>query len=298
LTIEGLDSLTAIDYELLIASAQVKSCILLAALNAKGKTTVTENEVTRDHTERMLKWFGAPVETGRKGEHARFATVTGPAGLSARDLSIPGDVSSAAYFIAAAAMLPQSSLEISGVGLNPTRVAFLRHLGAFGPIEVTNPHEEANEPVGTIHVSGVVSGGARERFPDQLETPAKVEGLEIPQLIDELPLLAVVGSQLRHGIEIRDARELRAKESDRIAATVENLRAMGAEVEEFDDGLRVSGRSKLRGATIAPRGDHRIAMAFSVAALIAQGESEIKDAECVGVSFPEFFDLLDSAAER
>ncbi|HEX3229461.1 MAG TPA: 3-phosphoshikimate 1-carboxyvinyltransferase, partial [Pyrinomonadaceae bacterium] len=123
LTIEGRDSLTAIDYELLIASAQVKSCILLAALNAQGKTTVTENEVTRDHTERMLKWFGAPVETGRRGEHARFATVAGPAELSARDLSIPGDVSSAAYFIAAAAMLPQSSLEISDVGLNPTRVA-------------------------------------------------------------------------------------------------------------------------------------------------------------------------------
>jgi 3-phosphoshikimate 1-carboxyvinyltransferase len=191
-------------------------------------------------------------------------------------------------------MLPQSSLEISDVGLNPTRVAFLRHLGAFGPIEVTNPREEANEPVGTIHVRGVAPG----RIPSALETPVKIEGLEIPQLIDELPLLAVVGSQLRHGMEIRDAGELRAKESDRIAATVENLRAMGAEVEEFEDGLRVSGRSKLRGATIDPRGDHRIAMAFSIAALIAEGDCQIKDAECVGVSFPEFFDLLDSVAER
>jgi len=294
LTIEGRDSLTAIDYELLIASAQVKSCILLAALNAKGKTTVTENEVTRDHTERMLKCFGAPVETGRKGEHARFATVNGPAELSARDLSIPGDVSSAAYFIAAAAMLPQSSLEISNVGLNPTRVAFLRHLGTFGPIEVTNPREAANEPVGTIHVHGA----AREQFRNQSEPPVKIEGLEIPQLIDELPLLAVVGSQIHQGIEIRDARELRAKESDRIAATVKNLRAMGAEVEEFEDGLRVSGRSKLRGTTIDPHGDHRIAMAFSVAGLIAEGGCEIKDAECVAVSFPEFFDLLDSVAER
>jgi 3-phosphoshikimate 1-carboxyvinyltransferase len=220
--------------------------------------------------------------------------VNGPAELSARDLSIPGDVSSAAYFIAAAAMLPQSSLEISDVGLNPTRVAFLRHLGAFGPIEVTNPREAANEPVGTIHVHGA----SREQFPNQRETPVKIEGLEIPQLIDELPLLAVVGSQIRQGIEIRDARELRAKESDRIAATVKNLRAMGAEVEEFEDGLRVSGRSKLRGATIDPHGDHRIAMAFSVAALIAEGDCEIKNAECVGVSFPEFFELLDSVAER
>jgi 3-phosphoshikimate 1-carboxyvinyltransferase len=220
--------------------------------------------------------------------------VTGPAELSARDLSIPGDVSSAAYFIAAAAMLPQSSLEISDVGLNPTRVAFLRHLGEFGSIEVTDPREEANEPVGTIHIRSV----ARERSPNELETPVKIEGLEIPKLIDELPLLAVVGSQIRHGIEIRDARELRAKESDRIAATVENLRAMGAEVEEFEDGLRVSGGTKLRGATIDPRGDHRIAMAFSVAALIAEGDCEIKDAECVGVSFPEFFDLLNSVAVR
>ena len=242
----------------------------------------------------MLKWFGAPVETGHKGEHARYATVTGPAELSARDLSMPGDLSSAAYFVAAAAMLPESALEINDVGLNPTRVAFLRHLGEFGSIEVTNPGEEANEPVGTIQVHGV----ARERFPHELKTPLEIGGLEIPQLIDELPLLAVVGSQIRRGIEIRDAGELRAKESDRIAATVENLRAMGAEVEEFDDGLRVRGRSKLRGATIDPRGDHRIAMAFSVAALVAEGDCEIKGAECVGVSFPEFFDLLDSVAER
>jgi 3-phosphoshikimate 1-carboxyvinyltransferase len=294
LTIEGSRSLTAIDYELLIASAQVKSCVLLAALKAKGKTTVTENEVTRDHTERMLKWFGAPIETGRKGEHGRFATVTGPAELSARDFSIPGDVSSAAYFIAAAAMLPQSTLQISDVGLNPTRVAFLKHLGAFGSIEVTDPREQANEPAGTVHVCGATQG----RTSKQHEPAVKIEGLEIPQLIDELPLLAVVGSQIRQGLEIRDARELRAKESDRIAATVQNLRAMGAEVEEFEDGLRVSGGHKLRGATIDPRGDHPIAMAFSVAALVADGDCEIKDAECVGVSFPEFYDLLHSVAER
>lgn len=294
LTIKGRDSLTPIDYELLIASAQVKSCILLAALNATGKTTVTENEVTRDHTERMLKWFGAPVETGSKGEHARFATVTGPMNLSARDVLIPGDVSSAAYFIAAAALLPQSFLEVNRVGLNPTRVSFLRNLAAFGSIEVTDTREEANEPVGTIQVRD----GAPAQFSNAIESPLKIEGLEIPQLIDELPLLAVVGSQIRHGIEIRDAKELRAKESDRIATTVENLRAMGAEVEEFENGLRVNGSTKLRGSTIEPRGDHRIAMAFSVAALIAEGETEIKDAECVGVSFPEFFDLLDSVAER
>lgn len=294
LTITGGQSLAAIDYELLVASAQVKSCILLAGLNASGSTTVTENEVTRDHTERMLKWFGAPIKTGSKGEHARFATVSGPANLSARDVLIPGDVSSAAYFIAAAVLLPQSSLEIDGVGLTPTRVSFLRHLETLGSIEVTSTREEANEPVGTIQVRS----GAAERSPNSIESPVRVEGLEIPQLIDELPLLAVVGSQSQQGIEIRDAKELRAKESDRIATTVENLRAMGVAVEEFEDGLRVGGNSRLLGATIDPRGDHRIAMAFSVAALIAEGETEIKDAECVAVSFPEFFDLLDSVAER
>jgi 3-phosphoshikimate 1-carboxyvinyltransferase len=294
LTIHGRDSLRAIDYELLIASAQVKSCILLAALNAKGKTTVTENEVTRDHTERMLKWFGVPVETGSKGNHARFAAVAGPANLSARDVPIPGDVSSAAYFIAAAVLLPESFLEVTNVGVNPTRIPFLSRLRALGSIEVTDTREEANEPVGTIQIRGV----AQPRFLDELESRMKVEGLEIPQLVDELPLLAVVGSQTRSGIEIRDAKELRAKESDRIAGTVANLRAMGAEVEEFADGLRVDGRTRLRGARIDPRGDHRIAMAFGVAALIAEGESEIKDAECVGVSFPEFFDLLESVIER
>ena len=294
LTIHGRDSLKAIDYELLIASAQVKSCILLAALNAKGKTTVTENEVTRDHTERMLKSFGVPIETGSKGEHARFAAVTGPANLSARDVSIPGDVSSAAYFIAAAVLLPESSLEITNVGVNPTRISFLSLLATLGFIEVTDASEVANEPVGTITVRGV----ARENFLNEFESPLNIGRLEIPQLVDELPLLAVVGSQTRSGIEIRDAKELRAKESDRIATTVENLRAMGAEVEEFDDGLRVDGSTRLRGARIDPRGDHRIAMAFSVAGLIAEGESEIGEAECVGVSFPEFFDLLESVIER
>lgn len=294
LTIHGRESLTAIDYELLIASAQVKSCILLAALNAKGKTTVIENEVTRDHTERMLRWFGVPSETGSKGEHARFAAVIGPANLPARDVCIPGDVSSAAYFIAAGVLLPGSSLEMTNVGINPTRTSFLRVLETLGSIEVTNTREETNEPVGTIQIRGC----AQPEILNEFESPLQIEGLEIPQLVDELPLLAVVGSQLPSGIEIRDAKELRAKESDRIAATVENLRAMGAEVAEFDDGLRVSGSSKLRGAGIDPRGDHRIAMAFSVAALIAEGESEIKDAECVGVSFPEFFDLIETIIER
>ena len=216
---------------------------------------------------------------------------TGPARLSARDVSIPGDVSSAGcFFIAAAALLPGSSLEITDVGVNPTRVTFLEHLRSLGfDAAVSDVREECNEAVGMIRVRGSKSSS---------DSPSPIRGAMIPQLIDELPLLAVVGSQIEGGIEIRDAAELRAKESDRIAATVQNLRAMGAEVEEFKDGLRVAGPTPLRGALIDPRGDHRIAMAFSVAGLIAQGETEIKDAECVAVSFPEFFELLESVVER
>ena len=282
-------ALKPIDYELLTASAQVKSCILLAGLNAKGKTIVIENEITRDHTERMLRWFAAETETGpapREPENTRFAAVTGPAQLQARNVSIPGDISSAAYFVAAAALLSESALQICDVGLNPTRVAFLEQLRSMGfDVMVANEREESNEPRGDIAV--------RASSPD-IKTPFKIDGAIIPQLIDELPLLAVVGSQIEGGIEIRDAKELRVKESDRIASTVAGLRSMGCEVEEFDDGLRVGGPSRLRGAKINPRGDHRIAMAFSIAALLADGNSEIETAECVAVSFPEFFDLLDS----
>jgi len=297
LQIQGRKDLKAIDYELLVASAQVKSCILLAGLHAKGRTTVIENELTRDHTERMLQLFGAKVETGkadREPANTRFASVEGSASLRARDISVPGDVSSAAYFIAAAALLPGSSLEVVDVGLNPTRVAFVETLQELScDVTIEEVREDSNEPAGVIRVSGKDAQAfqsADESF--------MVNGLAIPKLIDELPLLAVVGSQLRGGIEIRDAKELRVKESDRISATVENLRAMGAEVEEFEDGLRVSGSKRLHGAKIKPRGDHRIAMAFTVAALLAEGETEIEDADCVAVSFPEFFELLESVVKR
>jgi 3-phosphoshikimate 1-carboxyvinyltransferase len=214
--------------------------------------------------------------------------------LHAQDISIPGDISSAAYFIAAAALLPRSSLEIGDVGVNPTRVAFVETLQELGcDITIEEVHEESNEPVGVIRVSGK---DAQTFQPS--DAAFLVNGLAIPKLIDELPLLAVVGSQLPDGIEIRDAKELRVKESDRISTTAENLRAMGAEVDEFEDGLRVAGSTKLRGAKINPYGDHRIAMAFTVAALLAEGETEIEDADCVAVSFPEFFELLDSVIER
>jgi 3-phosphoshikimate 1-carboxyvinyltransferase len=297
LTIRGRKSLRAIDYELLVASAQVKSCILLAGLNAQGKTTVIENEITRDHTERMLKLFGAHVETGkpeREPANAQFASVVGPTQLHSCDLAVPGDISSAAYFIAAASLLPESSLEICSVGVNRTRASFLAVLASLGKIAVNEVREQSNEPVGTIQVHGL----PQLHNPHASEMPLTFGSAEIPQLIDELPLLAVVGSQLTGGIEIRDAKELRVKESDRISAMVGNLRAMGAEVEEFDDGLRVRGPVKLRGAKIDPRRDHRIAMAFAIAGLLAEGETEISGAECVAVSFPEFFPLLESLVQR
>ena len=289
LVIEGHKPLKAINHELPVASAQVKSCILLAGLSASGQTQVIESQVTRDHTERMLRWVGVPLEI-RDVESLRAITVGGPERFNGRDVSIPGDISSAAFFISAAALLPGSALEINDVGVNPTRVTFVEQLKSLGfDVAVSDVREECNEAVGMIRVSGSKSSS---------ESATPLRGPLIPQLIDELPLLAVVGSQIEGGIEIRDAAELRAKESDRIAATVQNLRAMGAEVEEFKDGLRVSGPTQLRGAEIDPHGDHRIAMAFSVAALIARGETEIRDPECVAVSFPEFFELLESVVER
>jgi 3-phosphoshikimate 1-carboxyvinyltransferase len=295
LRIEGRRPLMPVTYEMPVASAQVKSSILLAGLHANGRTSVIEKTgATRDHTERMLSFFGAPVKT-RAGEQKDgspdVVAVDGPVRLQARDVAIPGDISSAAFFIAAASLLPGSTLEISEVGLNPTRASILRLLQSLGArARVTNMRDECNETVGNIHVSA--SGHLSPAQPGHSNV---ICGALVPQLIDELPLLAVVGTQVEGGITIRDASELRVKETDRISATVENLRAMGAEVEEYEDGLTVRGRTRLLGATLDARGDHRICMAFAVAALVAHSASEIVGAkECVGVSFPEFFRMLES----
>jgi 3-phosphoshikimate 1-carboxyvinyltransferase len=290
LTIKGRKPLKPIRYELPVASAQVKSCVLLAGLNAKGRTEVIEREETRDHTERMLKWFGVPLE--RSGEGA--ISINGPQSFAARDVSVPGDISSAAFLIAAAALLPESKLDVEDVGLNPTRTMFVSMLGSLGVmIEIIDWQEECNEPSGRVRVKGKLG-----TEPPSPVDSTLVRGNLIARLIDELPLLAVVGTQMPGGIEIRDAAELRRKESDRISTTVKNLRAMGAEVEEFEDGLAVHGRTQLRGAMLDSYGDHRIAMAFAVAALIASGDSEIAGAEAVGVSFPDFFTVLESLVER
>jgi 3-phosphoshikimate 1-carboxyvinyltransferase len=289
LTIIGTDSLKAIAYDLPISSAQVKSCVLLAAVNATGVTTVSESLVkSRDHTERMLQWFGASLSQHTKDER-NVVRINGPAALVARDLAIPGDISSAAYFVAAAGLLPNSDLTLENVGLNPTRTGFLSLFESLGlTIETANVREESNEPLGDIRV------GARV-FP--VPSQITLSGSASAQVIDELPLLAILGSQTPGGIEIRDAEELRLKESDRIAATVENLRAMGAIVKEFDDGMSVAP-TQLKGARLESHGDHRIAMAFTVAALIAEGDSEIHDSECVQVSFPGFFEILEALVER
>jgi len=288
LLIHGSRQLTAITYKLPVASAQVKSAILFAGLFANGRTTVIEKSPTRDHTERLFNGFGVPVTTTDDGA----VMIDGPARFTGGAIMIPGDISSAAYFIAAAMLLPDSELTIESVGLNPTRAAFLSVFNSWGAqISTTDLHDERNEPIGTANVSGGLRSTAREE--DRI-----LSGTMIPSLIDELPLLAVVGTQVPGGIQIRDAEELRLKESDRLQATANNLRAMGAEVEEFDDGLAVSGPTQLRAAAIDSYGDHRIAMAFSVAALIADGETEIKNSECVAISFPEFFDLLNALAER
>src|SRR5215213_763048 len=287
LKVHGSASLTPIIYKLPVASAQVKSAILFAGLNATGRTTVIETSPSRDHTERLFNGFGVPVETDDLS-----VSIEGPVRLSGGAITIPGDVSSAAYFIAAAMLLPGSELTIERVGLNPTRAAFLDVLSSWGAeISVTDVESERNEPFGTIKVRGGINRTASEQ-------QRTLSGSMIPALIDELPLLAVVGSQIEGGIQIRDARELRLKESDRLATTVKNLLAMGAEVEEFEDGLAVSGPTKLRGTLVDSHLDHRIAMAFSVAALFATGETQIAGSECVAISFPEFFSLLDSLAVR
>lgn len=284
LTIRGKNPLKAVEYHLPVASAQIKSCVLLAGLNSDGETSVIEPVPTRDHTERMLRGFGVEVDQIDDGRIA----VSGSSKLVATDLRVPGDVSSAAFFLVAAACLSGSRVEMPNVGLNPTRTAVIEVLRRFGAnIEVTNATESGGEPIGSLIVSGseLKNAGA----------DSVVRGEKIANLIDEVPILAVFGTQVEGGIEIRDAGELRVKESDRIAAVAENLKRMGADVEEFDDGLRV-GKSELKASTLDSFGDHRIAMAFAVAALFAEGETEIIGAECAAVSFPGFYEALESAA--
>ena len=303
LRIQGHRPLNPLSYELPVASAQVKTCLLLAGLHATGRTEVIERlGGTRDHTERMLRWFGVEVETGSKIAQAKENAVSrcivdGPASFDGREVRIPGDFSSAAFLIAAAALAPDSELEIEGLGLNPTRTQLLSTLRSLGAnIETVDAHEECNEAVGTLRIRGTGSPGPMTGASSG--APMTIDGELSASMIDELPLIAVIGTQVSNGLIIRDAGELRFKETDRIEATVANLRAMGAEVEEYPDGLMTNGSVRLRGARIDSYGDHRIAMAFAIAALLAEGDSEISGSACVAISFPEFFDCLESVVER
>jgi 3-phosphoshikimate 1-carboxyvinyltransferase len=282
--------LHAIDYQMPMASAQVKSAILLAGLYAEGVTSVTEPAGTRDHTELALEEFGAAIE--RHGRTTKIHGLFGGNGagkLVGKSLDVPGDISSAVFFIAAASLLADSNIAIHNVGLNPTRTAILDVFAQMGAsIQMLSLKGSHGEIIGDLAVKGAsLKGGV-------------IEGETIPLVIDELPMLAALGPFTEEGIEIRDAGELRVKESDRIAVLVENLRRMGATVEERPDGLKVEGRraGKVHGAEIEPHGDHRIAMAFAVAGLAAEGETVIRNADCAGVSYPAFFEDLNRLAER
>lgn len=263
-------------YEMPHASAQVKSAILLAGLFASGKTTVVEPAPSRDHTERMFAYF--LVRTIREGNEI---SIHGGQALESRDFKVPGDISSAAFWLVAAAAQPGSSLLIDNVGLNPTRTGILDVLIRMGARlrEIVEVVDEG-EPSGAIEITGARLTGT------------VIEGEEIPSLIDEIPIIAVAAALADGKTTIRGARELRVKETDRIAAISTNLRAMGVEVVEFDDGMEITGTSRLRGAKLSSFGDHRIAMAFAIAGLFADGETIIDDVECVATSYPAFEETL------
>lgn len=273
--------LQPIRYELPVASAQVKTAVLLAGLFAEGATEVVEPATTRDHTEIALEQMGAEI-----GRHGRTIRIAGRARLAGQKVYVPGDLSSAAFFIVAGLLVPESNLVLENVGLNPTRTAILDVLVSMGGrVKILNVETINGELLGDLHVeSSKLQGG---------EIPTE----SVPGLMDELPVLAVLGTQTGRGLSFRGAAELRVKESDRLKAVAENLRRMGAEVEEFPDGLRVAGRQKLRGAEVDSHGDHRIAMAFAVAGLVAEGTTTIRDAACVEISFPDFFEALGRIAE-
>jgi 3-phosphoshikimate 1-carboxyvinyltransferase len=273
LRIEGA-ALKAVDYVSPVASAQVKSAVLLAGLFAKGTTSVTESQLSRDHTERMLEYFGVPLK--RDGLRV---SVEGGAFPKPRDFRVPGDVSSAAFWLVAAAAHPGAHLRVNKVGLNPSRTGILGVLARMGARVREFEENNFGEPVGSIDVVGT-----------QLKS-TRIEGREIPNVIDEIPVLAVAAALAEGTTVISDAAELRVKETDRLAAVASHLKAMGIAVVEKPDGLEITGGA-LRGATLDSLGDHRIAMAFAIAGLFAEGQTVITGTDCVNTSYPGFFDLL------
>jgi 3-phosphoshikimate 1-carboxyvinyltransferase len=277
--------LTGIEYTLPVASAQLKSCLLLAGLFATGTTSVTETTATRDHTERLLAYFHAPpvIDLGPDGK-SKTIRVRGGTRLHARDFNVPGDFSSAAFWIAAAAAMPGADLTITNLGLNGTRTGLLSVLLRMGAHLNETINDSSCEPFGTVRVYGRKLRGA------------KISGAEIANVIDELPIIAVIGALAEGDTEIRDAHELRVKETDRIAAMAKNLQAFGVRVTEHEDGMTVHGGSPLSGARVASFGDHRIAMACAILGLFARGETTIEDIGCIATSYPTFEDDLHKIA--
>lgn len=273
--------LKGIHYDSPVASAQVKSCVLLAGLYADGKTSVTEPALSRNHTELMLQAFGVNVEA-----HDKTAEITPPKEMSATDIVVPGDISSAAYFIAAGLITPDSCIRLKNVGLNPTRDGILRVCRQMGAdIQMENVRDNGGEPAADLIVRTSELKGTI------------VEGDMIPTLIDEIPVIALLAAFAKGETIIRDAQELRVKESDRIALTVDHLVKMGADAQGTEDGMIIHGGKPLHGATIHCAYDHRIAMTFSIAGINAEGETVIADAECVDVSYPTFYEQLNCLHE-
>jgi 3-phosphoshikimate 1-carboxyvinyltransferase len=278
LVIKG-NTLKGIDYTLPFASAQIKSAIILAGIRAGGKTTIRGKIKSRDHTERILSYLGAKIKVREECIEVERSD------LSSFSLEIPGDISSAAYFLVAALLLPNSEITIRNVGFNPTRIGFVNVLKRMGAqIEVGDIKESCGELITDIYV----------RTSKLKATSISQE--EVPFLIDEIPLLSVVMSLAEGESEVSGAQELRVKETDRIGAVCESLSKLGVSIKEKEDGFKIKGPSVLKGNVLKSYGDHRMAMAMGIAALLAQGESVIKGAECVDVSFPSFWNILKRVA--
>jgi 3-phosphoshikimate 1-carboxyvinyltransferase len=271
-------NLHGIDYALPVASAQVKSALLLAGLYAEGPTSLREPGPARDHTERMLAAIGVQIEVD-----GLDVTLQPPVSLSPLSLSVPGDVSSGAFLLVAGLLVPGAEVTIEGVGVNPTRTGLIDVLRAMGgQIKVLNEGEQGGEPVADLVARHTPLRGTT------------VQGDTVVRMIDEFPVLAVAATQAQGDTIVHDARELRVKETDRIAATVAELRKLGAQIEPYPDGFVVSGPTPLRGATVDSHGDHRLGMALAIAGLVAEGETVVQNADCIADSFPEFAQTLDS----
>lgn len=279
LTIVG-GPLTAIDYDMPIASAQIKSSILFAGLTADGETSVSEQTVSRDHTERMLEQFGVAIR-----KEGNKVSVKGGSVLSGTAVRVPGDISSAAFFMAAAAMVEGSSVMFKNVGLNPTRTGILDVLRAMGAkIDILEQSGGLGEPYGTVTIS---HNGLRA---------TEISGELIPRLIDELPVIALLATQAQGVTVIKDAAELRVKETDRITAVTTELKKLGAHIEETEDGMIIHGPTALSGGILSSYGDHRIGMMAGIAALVASGPISIENPSCINISYPTFFDDLEKLA--